>query len=278
MSKSIPVGLVTELARETNAPIELYEIYLESQTYYYANAEQDITLGSQTYTALGIERSKIGTHMGSKVDELSINFDNTDRTISNLLLVGDFQGRRLFVKKVLRGFLSSSANIIPLFDGRIDGINISDQIISVRVVSWLDAITKHYPGRTFQKLCNYKLGDTACDINMAASANLGTGVVSSATATTVLTSSLTEINGYWDNGYLKITSGTNAGYSRPVHIFTAGSPASILLRLPFPEPCDNTSNFEILRGCDKTENDCNDRFANIVNYGGFPTIPRKPLV
>lgn len=278
MGRTIPSALVTELASEANASIELYELYLEAQTYYYANAEQDITFGSQTYTALGIKRGKVGTHMTSKVDEINVSFDNTDRAFSTLFLAGDFQGRQLIIKKVLRGYLSDGDYYITMFDGKVDGVNVSSQLVSVRVVSWLDAVTKLYPGRSFQRQCNYRLGDIACTIYMTAEANKQTGIATNgSTSTTIQTTDLSESDDHWNNGYIKVTAGTNAGFSRPVYTFAAGATASIVLRLPFPEACDNTSQFEIYRGCAKTESDCNDKFDNIINYGGYPTIPIKPL-
>jgi len=277
MPKTIPASLTQELTLETNAPIELYEIYLKSQTYYYANAEQDITLGAQTYTALAISRNKIKTHMSSKVDEISITFDNTDRVFAATFLSGNFQGKQIIIKKVLRGHLDSADKYIPMFDGRVDGANIGVQTVSVRAVSWLDAVTKRYPGRTFQKQCNYKLGDTACNVITSSAVNMQTGSIIGASSSTIYTNSLSEDDDHWNNGHIEITAGTNAGYSRPVRDFASGTPAHIVLRLPFPTPCDVTSVFSIHRGCNKTENECNTKFSNITNYGGFPTIPRKPL-
>jgi len=278
MSRTIPAALVSVLSSEQNIPVELYEVYLEGITYYYANAEQNITFGSQTYTALGISRTRVSTSIDSKVDEISVQLDNVDKSFSQLIQSKSLPGKRIVIKKVFRGYLGSADNYIVTFDGKADSIAIDQDRVLVRIVSSLDAITKRYPGRTFKQTCNYKLGDTWCTVNRESAANKGTGTATSGTVTTLVdTVNLNQADDYWNNGFVKVTGGTNSGLSRPILDFVQSS-KTVTFRIGFPVAIDNTSQYTIYRGCDKTQSDCVNKFSNWANYGGFVNIPEQPFI
>ena len=40
-----------------------------------------------------------------------------------------------------------------------------------------------------------------------------------------------------------------------------------------PEPIAVGDTFTVTAGCDKALSTCRDRFANVVNFGGFPRMP-----
>jgi len=54
--REIPTSLFSAVAAEENKPLELYEVYLDTRTLYFAQAEDTVALGTQTYTAIGISR------------------------------------------------------------------------------------------------------------------------------------------------------------------------------------------------------------------------------
>jgi len=277
MGRTIPAALASVILDEQNAPLELYEIYLDDQTYYYVNAEQDIVLGVQTYTAIGISRTRISTTIDSKVDEISVQLDNVDKGFTQLIQSKELQGKRIIVKKAFRGYLGSAVNIIVLFDGRIDMLAIDQQKVQARIVSWLNAVTKKYPGRMFQAQCNHKFGDTWCTIDKDAVANKVTGTADAGTTTTLIDAALTQAGDYWKDGVIKITGGTNIGLSRQVRVFDAVTD-TLTFRLGFPVAIDDTSQYTLYRGCNKTQNICVNTYNNWQHYGGYTTIPKKPLV
>jgi uncharacterized phage protein (TIGR02218 family) len=280
MPRNVPTALTTIVASDLNQPVELYEVALDDQTYYYANAEQDITLGSQVYTALAISRTRVGTSMDSKVDEISVQLDNVDLGFSQLVASKDLQGRNVTIKKVFRDYLGDTANIITLFDGRMDSIAIDQQKILIRIVSWLDAILKKYPGRVYQQQCNYKFGDTWCAIDKESAANktIGTAEATS-TAMVLVDTALNQADGYWDDGFVQISAGTNVNLGRPIRSFAVvGGKGNVTLRLGFPQALDATSQYIIYRGCNKTKDACINKYDNWLKYGGFTTVPRKPAI
>jgi len=275
VARNIPAGLTAIIASEQNAPVELYTIVLDDATYYYANAEQDITFGGQVYTALALSRNRVSTSMDSKVDEISVRLDNVDKTFTQLIQTKNLQGKNLIVRKVFRDYVSDDTYYVTVFDGRIDSIAVDQSMVMLRVVSWLDAITKKYPGRMYQQQCGYKFGDSWCGIDKTSAANKATGTADSGTTTTLVDSALTQADNYWD-GFVKVTAGTNSGLSRPILSFNQAS-NRVTFRIGFPSAIDNTSQYEIYRGCNKTQSDCVNKYNNWQKYGGFTTIPRRPL-
>ena len=47
---------------------------------------------------------------------------------------------------------------------------------------------------------------------------------------------------------------------------------------PMPEPIAVGDAFTVTAGCDKAFSTCHDRFANAVNFRGFPHIPGNDFV
>jgi len=96
---------------------------------------------------------------------------------------------------------------------------------------------------------------------------LYTGAVISQAAN-VLTSaqfSIDYTDGYLDGGYI-LRNGLE------FRMIATNVGTDITLLLPF-EDFDVTDNFQIYPGCDRSSAECNTKFSNLDNYGGFEYIP-----
>lgn len=81
---------------------------------------------------------------------------------------------------------------------------------------------------------------------------------------------LAQGEGYFDYGLLTFTSGLNAGHAREVKSWTARR-FELWDELPYDVAPGDA--FSVHAGCDKRRQTCRDKFANILNFGGFPDIP-----
>jgi hypothetical protein len=81
--------------------------------------------------------------------------------------------------------------------------------------------------------------------------------------------------GFFAYGYVKFTSGQNAGYSVEVAGF---SPGSVRTAMPLPYPIAVGDTFTIVAGCDRTLGTCVGRFNNIINFRGEPYIPGVDVI
>jgi uncharacterized phage protein (TIGR02218 family) len=76
--------------------------------------------------------------------------------------------------------------------------------------------------------------------------------------------------GFFAYGYLKFTSGQNAGYVNEIRAF---APGEITLGLPMPYPVEPGDEFTIVAGCDRSLGTCIGRFNNIIHFRGEPYVP-----
>lgn len=71
-----------------------------------------------------------------------------------------------------------------------------------------------------------------------------TGTADSGTATTLVDNALTQVDDYWNGGYLVITAGTNSGETRAISDFVAGTD-TVTVSVAFSNPIDATSVYAI---------------------------------
>ena len=135
-------------------------------------------------------------------------------------------------------------------------------------------------GRLYATTCSADFGDARCTIDLDAPAYRGGGTVIAMTATSSLTASGLDdfADGWFSAGRLTFTSGANAGASVEVKTHRKMSTASLDLWQAMAAPIAPGDTFTITAGCDKAYATCHDRFANVVNFRGFPHIPGNDFV
>lgn len=108
-------------------------------------------------------------------------------------------------------------------------------------------------------------------------ANQQTGTLTSQTdRATFADTSRTEPDGWWENGTIEITSGTNNGVTREIKTFTQGSPVSgsFDTYLPFPYDLAGNETYIVVAGCRRDRStDCITKFNNIKNMRAEPFTP-----
>jgi uncharacterized phage protein (TIGR02218 family) len=133
-------------------------------------------------------------------------------------------------------------------------------------------------GRTFQYACDAELGDARCGVDLEDPAYKGTGSVVALTGDRSFTASADFAAGLFTLGRLTWTSGANAGRAAEVtsHDVVVGARRLTLLEAPVRSIAVG-NDFVVRAGCDKLES-CRDRFANVVNFRGFPHVPGQDTV
>ena len=136
-------------------------------------------------------------------------------------------------------------------------------------------------GRTFQASCDAALGDARCGVNLEASAFKSTGAVLDLLRDRAFTVSGSGVfaAGWFAFGTVDWTTGANAGRRVEVlsHALVDGIAILTLLEAPV-RPIAPGDAFVVRAGCDKRLATCNAKFANVVNFRGFPHIPGDDTV
>jgi uncharacterized phage protein (TIGR02218 family) len=133
-------------------------------------------------------------------------------------------------------------------------------------------------GRIYSANCSAELGDARCGVMLAGPPFRISGVVESTDGRHSLTAAAVDnaVVGLFTRGIVKFASGANAGLSVVVKSHLAGGELVFwqgLVRDLLPGDA-----FEVTAGCDKRFSTCRDRFANAVNFRGFPFIPAPEFV
>ncbi|MET4130218.1 DUF2163 domain-containing protein [Roseovarius sp. MBR-6] len=136
-------------------------------------------------------------------------------------------------------------------------------------------------GRTFQAGCDAALGDARCGIDLENAVYKGTGVVTELLRDRAFRASgLAGFEaGWFASGTLTWTSGANAGRIAEVLAHElAGTVATLTLLEASVRAIGEGDSFIARAGCDKRIATCTAKFANVLNFRGFPHIPGQDTV
>jgi len=136
-------------------------------------------------------------------------------------------------------------------------------------------------GRSFQGTCDAALGDARCGIDLESPAFKGTGLVTELLRDRAFLASgiFSFADGWFSGGTVQWSSGANYGRQAEVLIHTvAGGIVTVTLLEAPVRPIAVSDTFVIRAGCDKRAETCQAKFANMVNFRGFPDIPGQDAV
>jgi uncharacterized phage protein (TIGR02218 family) len=135
-------------------------------------------------------------------------------------------------------------------------------------------------GRLYRATCSADLGDARCGVALEAAAFTGTGTVTATDGSLALAASgIAFADGFCTGGRLTFTSGANADFAVEVKVHRAvpGHDTFDLWQRT-PQPIAPGDTFTVTAGCDKRHETCRTKFANVVNFRGFPHMPGNDFV
>ncbi|MBL0936171.1 MAG: DUF2163 domain-containing protein [Rhizobiaceae bacterium] len=121
-------------------------------------------------------------------------------------------------------------------------------------------------GRYLRRSCDAELGDARCGVALAGFAAAGTIVSRAGTGTYVVAGLDAFADGWFGGGKL-----TTEGRAHRVTAHRRGT-EGVLMSLEGGDLAPGRS-FTITAGCDKAFSTCRDKFANSLNFRGFPHLP-----
>ena len=131
-------------------------------------------------------------------------------------------------------------------------------------------------GRIYGRRCDASLGDGRCRVDLSLAGRRATGVVMAVEGRDrIVVSGLGGFaDGHFRLGTLRFDAGVNEGLTVEVDGNVAVSGGTRLtLWLPLESPAEVGDAVTVTIGCDKGVSTCRDRFANGLNFRGFPHMP-----
>ena len=125
-----------------------------------------------------------------------------------------------------------------------------------------------------------ELGDARCGVDLDDPAFKATGSVTAVIGDRSFAASGLGgfAAGWFTLGRLTWTSGPNAGRLAEVASHDVSGVRRVTLLEAPVRPIAVGDDFVVHAGCDKRPETCSDRFANVVNFRGFPHIPGQDTV
>ncbi len=171
-------SLQTALNATSNRPVNLYELYLDSGTHYYA--DQQIDWNGNTYLPYVKDRSGVKRFMGAQFDNVTVTFTNVDTAMAQLLRTNEIEGKRLIIRLIDQTVFDDS---VVLFNGLMNRASqISTETVQISAVQLLAYIDSKVPARQFTvqcpwpfkgEECQYSGAETTCDHSWARCSQLG---------------------------------------------------------------------------------------------------------
>lgn len=264
---------------------ELYEITLNDGTVLrYTNYDMPITLSDgRKFIANGptFKRGNMELSSTISVDSITITMYVDEGDLvggASLMSVARNGGFDEAVCLVVKCFMTEPgvvAGTVDWFKGILDVKDGGGMEISLESKSMAQKANVDYPMRLYYPTCPYALFSAGCGLKIADWTVLGT--VTKVLNRSLLYTSLSFADGYYDVGDIEFTSGVLTGVSMTVkNSIAANGQLSMLVALDSLPSVGDT--FHIRPGCPKTPAVCASRFGNWARNRATPYIPLKETV
>lgn len=279
MPKTIDAGDLKYLFKSGVTALTGYSFALDSGTQRFVANTTDVRDGSTVYTALAIKRNPIRSEEGTILNELEIGLDHVDLTFKNDIMSGKYNGIEVSIYLIIpelhfTGEYWTIAASMLLYRGYTDEPKGDEHwvTLSVKPFPYLD---QQYPKRIYQSGCNWTFcGSNTCGLSL--SSFISSTTLSSASDGVTLATGAGGGTDYYVPGYVEIKSGALTGEVRPILNNTAGG--TIVVRIPFSSSISGGVSVDVVKLCAKNYQTCNDDFSNYDNYGGYPWVPKEPII
>lgn len=240
----------------------------------FTDHDKALNFDATTYDAAsGFAASDIKDSLGLSVDNLEVTGALSSAALSDAdLAAGRYDDARI---EIYRVNWSDPSQRVLMRSGSIGEVRRSGAGFTAELRG-LAHYLQQPKGRLLQLTCDADLGDTRCKVDLSSPAFRGIGtILAAASARRFTVSGLDAFeNGFFSRGLMSFTSGASAGLKIEVksHVRLA-SASTIELWTEAEGPPAAGDEFAITAGCDKRIETCKARFANAVNFRGFPSMP-----
>lgn len=164
----------------------------------------------------------------------------------------------------------------PLTASTFGKASLIDDTFVIEDMALVDAMNQSV-GQTYTSNCQKTFGNstgpliTRCNKDVAALTV--TGTLTGVTDRLICRdSSRAEAADYFAYGLLSFTTGANIGL-KPIQVKRHESDGTLELFEAMPYPMVIGDAYSLSPGCRKRLEDCRDKWANVINFGGFSRIP-----
>lgn len=273
--RDIPAGLAAHLDQTSTTTCHAWRLTrTDGLVLGFTEHDGDLEFDGTVFSAAtGFRASEVETGLGLGADAADVAGAFSDEAISaDDLALGRYDGVR--IETFLVNWQTPHDHV--LLSTRVLGeVRSSGPAFSVEL-RLLAARLDQPSGRLYSRRCDADLSDGRCTASVTAHPFRLTGaVIDAPDETTLIVSGVDDRPaGWFSGGRVAFSTGPLSGLTTDVSEHgLAGGGARLTLWSPMarlPAPGDQ---FEITAGCDKSFETCSQKFANALNFQGFPHLP-----
>ena len=240
----------------------------------FTDHDEDIVIDGVTF------RADTGLTARALQQTTGLALDNTEGlgALSDLAVTdADISAGRYDGAEVVAWLVNwaNPADRLVQFRGQIGALTRANGAFRAELAG-LSEVLNTAQGRVYQTPCTAVLGDAACGVDLNDPAFSGAGTVDAVEERKLL--SLSGLSayaaGWFTRGRLTVTSGAAAGLVAVIKADTlSGGIHTVELWESLRAEIAPGDAVQLDAGCDKRVATCRDKFANILNFRGFPDIP-----
>lgn len=278
--KQLPEGMQAHLDSGATTLCWCWRLTRRDETRLgFTDHDRDITFDGTTFeAAAGFTASEMRDSVGLSVDNLEVTSAlSSDRLSEGDLAAGLYDDARVEIYRV--NWTEPEQRVLmrsgSLGEVRRAGLDFTAE------VRGLSHYLQQPKGRLYQFTCDADLGDGRCKVLLSNPLYRGEGaIVAVASARRFTVSGLSDFADDWfSRGLLTFTSGAASGQAIEVRTHSkAGGVVTIELWAPARAPLVAEQTFVVTAGCDKHLATCQEKFANVANFRGFPHMPGNDFV
>lgn len=226
----------------------------------------------------GFTATALASNLGLSVDDVEVEGALVDDILTEEeLAAGLFDGADVSVYRV--NWVAPDQHVL-MRSGTLGEVERSGAAFRAELRGLTHALQQP-SGRVFQSSCDAELGDARCGVNLESAAYKGSGQI-----VTDFGDGLHRVNGlsgfeigWFGGGTLTLTSGAAAGAVYRIRTHVRDAEGDLIGLWETPAIALSAGDFfEARSGCDKTFQTCRGRFANGLNFRGFPHMPGNDFV
>jgi uncharacterized phage protein (TIGR02218 family) len=273
--KQLPAGLAAHLASGATTLCWCWRLTRrDGLVQGFTDHDRDLVIDGTTFEAsAGFTASEMREGVGLTVDNLEVTGAVTSERLADAdLAAGLYDDAKV---EIFRVNWQTPAERVLVRSGSLGEVRRQGAAFTAEIRG-----LAHYlqapKGRLYQFTCDADVGDGRCGVDLDAAQFKGTGTLDTVASARKFTAlglgAFAE--GWFTRGLLTFTSGAAEGQRIEVKRHSlSGGVVTLELWQPARLPLTGGQTFTVTAGCDKQIGTCRDKFANAVNFRGFPHMP-----
>jgi uncharacterized phage protein (TIGR02218 family) len=255
-----------DLSTQDGEP-ELRFLFTQGATAYrYTNRPYIVSDSNETWLPSSIENTEVNQSNELAKDPVKITLPR-DNALALTFLGGSPD--EITTLTIFR--LHEGTDPVAYWKGRVSGSSISEDAVTLNCENIFTSMRRSGLRARYQKNCRHALYSPQCGVDLATYADAATAVAASGYTVTIELDSGVREDGYYNGGILDDGTGKRYITRHVGTTLTLMQPPRYLIT----EMDSAGISVTLYPGCNHAISHCQDKFDNLLNYGGFPYIPSK---